>query len=335
VFIHAHKKGDQMTNTRTCPRCGTENRSDATNCAASRINLKFAQEHPAEIERMKQEDALRGQQANSPAEGTGASTASGGSLLLPGLLLFGAFVFVFCLGEAVHELGHFLAHRAYGTEVGFRLDPFGDSRILNGSSAPQETLGLTSLAGPMFNLLVGLAVSLSLWRLRRPALLPLLLWGPISLVQEGVTFSLGMLTPGGDADLMVRWGIPAALLIGLGILFFALGIAMICWLLPLVNLSPTDSFGRKFGVVMGSMVSFMFLRLLFSSLRSSNLIVENTVPLVFALLLATLVAALYAPLYPLLSRISRVELASTTWPAAVTSLALGFGMVILQLAVLN
>jgi len=302
------------------------------NCSVCRINLKFAQEHPAEVERMRQGDALRGQQVSSPSEGNGASK---GSLLLPGLLLFGAFVFAFCLGEAVHELGHFLAHRAYGNEVGIRLDPFGGSRILNGSSAPQETWGLTTLAGPMFNVLVGLTVSLSLWRIRKPVLLPLLLWGPISLVQEGVTFSLGMLTPGGDADLLVKWGIPAAVLIGLGILFFALGIAMICWLLPLVNLSPTDTFGRKFGVITGSMVSFMFLRLLFSSIRSPNLITENTVPLVFALLLATIVAALYGPLYPILSRISKVRLVSVTRPAAVTSVVLGVGMVVLQLIILN
>ncbi len=318
-----------------CPRCGSENPADAMNCAKCRINLQFALEHPAEIQRMKQEDAIRAKSEGSPAEGAGTPAVSGESLLRSGLLLFGAFVFAFCLGEAVHELGHFLAHRAYGTEVGIRLDPFGGSRILNGSSAPQETWGFTTLAGPLFNLLVGVTVSLALWRVRRPALLPLLLWGPISLIQEGVTFSLGMLTPGGDADLLVNWGIPAGVLIGLGILFFALGIAMICWLLPLVNLSPAYSFGRVFGVVTGSMVSFMFLRLLFSSIRSPNLITENTVPLVFALLLATLVAGLYKPLHPLLSRISRVKLADATWPAAVTSVALGVGMVVLQLAVLN
>ena len=30
------------------------------------------------------------------------------------LLLLGAFAFAFLLGEAAHELGHYLAHRAYG-----------------------------------------------------------------------------------------------------------------------------------------------------------------------------------------------------------------------------
>lgn len=326
-----------MMGTVTCPRCGTENRADAMNCVVCRINLRFAQEHPAEIERIKQEDARREQsEAGALANDlVGVPASQEKSILLPGLLLLGSFVFAFCLGEAVHELGHFVVHRAYGVNVGIKLDPFGGSMILHGSSAPQEIWGITSVAGPLLNLLVGMTLSLSLWRIRRPALLPLLLWGPISLVQEGVTFSLGMLTPGGDADLIVRWGVPAVLLISLGVLFLASGVAMICWLLPLVNLSPADSFSRKFGVVTGGMVSFMVLRLLFSSFCSPNLLVENTVPLVFSLLLATIVASLYAPLHSILSRISRTEPAAVTWPAVVVSMALGTGMVLFQLVSFN
>jgi hypothetical protein len=165
--------------------------------------------------------------------------------------------------------------------------------------------------------------------------LPLLLWGPTALVQEGVTFSLGMLTPGGDAQFIVEWGVPAGVLISLGILFLALGVALICWLLPLVNLSSTDSSGRKFGIVLGGMVSFFVLRLVVSSMRSSSAAMENTVPLIFSILLATVVVALYKPFNSILGRISRTKLASVTWPATSVSLALGVGMIVLQLFALN
>jgi hypothetical protein len=326
-----------MENTSTCPRCGAKNPVDATNCIACKINLHFAQEHPEEIEYIKQQDA-RNVQLDAAALVTDAermAVSNEKPLLLPVLLLLGSFIFAFCLGEAVHETGHFLAHRFYGVSVGIKLDPFGASHIINGSSAPQETMGITSLAGPMFNLLAGLVVSLSLWRIRKPMLLPLVLWGPTALVQEGVTFSLGMLTPGGDAQFIVEWGIPSALLISLGILFFALGIAMICWLLPLVGLSPTDSTSRKFSVVLGGMVSFFVIRLIFSSLRSSSALIENAVPLVFSILLALLVVALYQPVVTLLSRISKTRLASVTWPPTLVSLALGVGMVVFQLVALN
>jgi hypothetical protein len=144
-----------------------------------------------------------------------------------------------------------------------------------------------------------------------------------------------MLTPGGDADLIVRWGVPAVLLISLGVLFLVSGIAMICWLLPLVNLAPGNSYSRKFKIVTGGMVSFMVLRLLFSGLRSPNLLIENTVPLVFSILLATIVVFSYDPTYSILSRISRTELKSVNWPEAVFSTALGTGMVLFQLLSFN
>jgi hypothetical protein len=250
------------------------------------------------------------------------------------LLLLGSFTFVFLLGEAVHELGHFLAHRAYGVEVGIRLDPFGGSRILHGSNAPNEIMGITSLAGPLFNLLVGITVSLILWRKRNPWLLPLVLWGPVALVQEGVTFSLGMLTPGGDAQLIVDWGVPMAVLLGLGILFLFLGVAWIGGLLPLVNLSPSDSFLRKFAVVAGGMISFMVIRLLGSLLNAPNLLLENTVPLAFAFLLATLVVLLHRPLAPIFQRLSASEVFPVTRSEVVFALALGLGMILIQMMVL-
>lgn len=326
-----------MPDTVTCPRCGTENSADAMNCDACRINLRFALENPAEIERIKREDADRDQSVHDMlmAGRDGRSATTDEPILLPVLLLLGSFVFAFCLGEAVHELGHFFVHRAYGVEVGVRLDPFGGSRILQGSSAPQGILGITSLAGPLLNLLIGLTLSLSLWRIRRPLLLPMVLWGPLSLVQEGVTFSLGMLTPGGDAELIVDWGVPAFVLVSLGVLFLVLGIALICWLLPLVGLSPADSFSRKFGIVAGGMLTFMVIRLLVSGFGSPNLLVENTVPLVFSLLLATIVVVAYRRVYSVLGRVSRTQLESVTRREAVTSMALGVSMVLLQLVTFN
>jgi hypothetical protein len=326
-----------MEATRTCPRCGTKNPAEAINCISCGINLKSSQENPVEIEGIKLEGESIEQSGGSVMahDPGGVPYSKDRPILLPVLLLLGSFVFAFCLGEAVHEFGHFLVHRAYGVSVGIRLDPFGGSRILNGSSAPQEILGITSLAGPLLNLLVGMTVSLSLWWVRRPMLLPLVIWGPVALVQEGVTFSLGMLTPGGDAELIAEWGVPAVVIVGLGVLFLASGIAMICWLLPLVNLSPADSFGRKFGVVISGMVSFFVLRLVISSVSASSPVMENTVPLVFSILLATIVAGLYKPINSTLSRISNTRLASITWPAPMVSIALGVGMIVFQLVTFN
>jgi hypothetical protein len=255
--------------------------------------------------------------------------------LLPVLLLLVSFVFAFCLGEAIHELGHFFAHRAYGVDVGIRLDPFGGSHIIDGSLAPPEIWGITSAAGPLLNVVAGLTLTLALWRWRRPVFLPLLLWGPIALVQEGVTFSLGLLTPGGDAALIAGAGVPAGLILGAGILFLALGVAGVCLVLPQAGLSPSASFPFRLRVVAGGMVSFMVARLLFSPVTSPGQAGENVLPLAFSLLLAAAVAALYGPVHRFLGYLSETEPVTVPQFAVALSGLLALGMVAFQLAWFN
>ncbi|MEJ2209467.1 MAG: hypothetical protein P8129_10575 [Anaerolineae bacterium] len=297
-----------------------------------RINLAFARENPAEIRRIRQEAAV-GARLDARLDGGSAQAADSDEPgLLPALLLCGAFVFSFSLGEAIHELGHFLAHRAYSVDVGIRLDPFGGSHIIGGSLAPREIWGITSAAGPLFNVTIAVSVLVVLWRLRRPVLLPLLLWGPIALVQEGVTFSLGLLTPGGDAALIVESGVPAGFVLSTGILFLALGVSGVCLVLPQAGLSPSASFPCRLGIVVGGMVPFMVARLLFSPLTSPGQSGENVLPLLFALLLASAVAGLEGPVHRLLGRLPGPEPVAVPRLAVVLSAVLAWGMVTFQLA---
>ncbi|MEJ2608321.1 MAG: hypothetical protein P8Z41_16870, partial [Anaerolineales bacterium] len=252
------------------------------------------------------------------------------SILKPVLFLFASFTFVFCLGEAVHEFGHFLAHRAYGYDAGVILDPFGGSRTL-GSASPRAIWGITSATGPLFNLLLASIVFSLLWSRRRPAVFPFLLWGPVAMIQEGVTFSFGYLTPGGDAALIVEWGIPLVVVLGFGVFLLISGIITICWLLPLVNLSPGDSFIRKITVVAGGMVSFMLLRWMHAVIVSPDLAQENLIPLVFSLLLAFIVVLLYKPALSRLNQKAEVQSGTIEWANVVTAIVLAVGVVLFQL----
>lgn len=319
-----------------CPRCKAENPPGAMNCTVCHINLKFALENPAEVERLVQENARSGGAAEGAwaKEGMAVSAPTEEPVLRPVLLLLGSFTFAFCLGEAVHELGHYLAHRAYGYDVGLVLDPFGGSHTL-GSTSPQEIWGVTTAAGPLLNLLVSMTLFALLWRKRRPALLPLLLWAPLALVQEGVNFSLGSLTPGGDFELIVNWGFPAPLLLALGIIFLTCGVVLLCWELPLVGLSVGDSFSRKLTIVAGGMASFMLVRALFVGLTSPGYAQEEVTTLIFSLLLAAIVSLLFDPVQMLLKHITKVDPASIGWREVYMSIALGLGMVLFQLAFFN
>jgi hypothetical protein len=203
------------------------------------------------------------------------------------LLLAGAFTFAFLLGEFVHDSGHYLCHQAYGnTQVQVHFDPFGGTRIIEASGLPDRVLAITSAAGPFANLFLGLTSFFLLWRKRSPQLLPLLLWGPIALIQEGVTFSLGLLTPGGDAQWIAILGIPLPIILITGITFLITGLCLVALLFYLAGMRRDDPFGQKLSILFAGMCSLMLIRNIHSFWVAPFQIMENLIPLVFYLLLA-------------------------------------------------
>ncbi|NIP54557.1 MAG: hypothetical protein GWN30_36630, partial [Gammaproteobacteria bacterium] len=108
--------------------------------------------------------------------------------------------------------------------------------------------------------------------------------------QEGITFSLGFLTSGGDAEWIAAVGIPAALILTTGILCILAGIVAITLLLPLAGVEADSSYWKRLLIVLLGMGSFMLLRSAHSFIASPDSIMENLVPLIFSLLLAVIVA---------------------------------------------
>lgn len=255
-------------------------------------------------------------------------------LILPLLGLFSAFTFAFIANEGIHEAGHWLAHRAYGASVRVVLDPFGASRIVGAenSSAPPA---VTSVAGPALSVLFSGVLFFALWRWRRSAPAAFLFMFPVALIQEGVTFSLGLLTPGGDASHVAAWGIPVPLLAVLGVGLLVAGVAILGLLLPLAGVSPNNGGRRNLILIGAAMIGLMLLRFAVSvGLRSGDSL-EATVPLVFSLLLAAATAAVFAPVQRRLGvRLVVMERAPAIFRAS-GGLVLAVAVIILQLSILN
>lgn len=249
------------------------------------------------------------------------------------LLLAGAFTFAFLLGEMTHESGHYLAHLVFGTpDVGVHLDPFGGSRIVGFPPNPDVVVaGVTSAAGPLLNLVLGITTFLGLWRYRKPVLLPLLLWGPVSMVQEGVTFSLGLLTPGGDAQWIVSLGVPVIIVLVWGTVFLLAGVCTISLLFPVAGVGVSCSFWKKYIIVLVGMGSLMLLRAIHSILVSPVSALENLVPLVFSILLAAMAVWLNKPVVSMIEEVPPSPLPTINWPALVSALVLGVGIFIFQI----
>jgi len=248
------------------------------------------------------------------------------------LLLAGSFTFAFLLGEMVHEYGHYFAHLAFGnSNVQVILNPFGNSRILGVQSQPLAEMGVTSAAGPLTNLLLGLTLFFLLRDKRHILFLPFLLWGPVALIQEGVTFSLGLLTPGGDAEWVAAWGPPAPVILAAGIFLLLAGVVTLTWLLQKMGLLA-ESPGQNYLVIVAGMGSLMFLRSIYAFLSAPTLVLENLVPALFSLLLALIVVLLVKPVRARMKNPSKRILPSASWQVTAWAMFLGASLFCLQLA---
>lgn len=252
------------------------------------------------------------------------------------LLLAGAFTFSFLLGEMVHDSGHYFCHLAHGNhQVQVHFDPFGGTHISGANGLPDHVLGVTSAAGPMTNLILGLVSFFLLWRVRRPVLLPFLLWGPVAMIQEGVTFSLGLLTPGGDGQWIMVLGIPQAFILMTGIFLLIAGMIGITLLLPLAGIKVDDSPRQNFMIILVSMCSLMLVRSAHAVLVAPGAVMENLIPLVFSLLLAAIISLSYRKITQVAGKFSITEPALVAGSAAALALILGAGMFALQLFLLK
>ena len=203
--------------------------------------------------------------------------------------------------------------------------------IVGVTSLPDKVISVTSATGPLFDLLLAVTCLLLLWRIRRPALLPFLLWGPIAMIQEGVNFSLGMMTPGGDAQWIAAMGIPRPILVLTGSLLIVAGVKTISLLLPLTDIESDAPFKDKFLIVLLGMCSLMFIRFIHSAVASPTSVVENLVPLIFSLLLAVFVVVLYKPTNENAHAVKEKP-RPVTWSVTASSLTLGISLFLFQLA---
>ena len=244
------------------------------------------------------------------------------------LLLLGAFAFAFCLGMTVHELGHLVAIRLLGiTEVTVSVHPFRPS--YTSWNATRGGLGYVDAAGPLGNVLLSTVVVALLWRKRSPYLLPLLLWAPMAYIGEGFNSMMQLLldVPGSDSVNIVVAGAPFAVVLATAAVLFIVGVVTFCLQLPLLGVSPRDSFWRVLCILVIGLAPYMILVLLYAVAFSPPDITRGVVLLAFVTLLATLLAAICRPLRRILGRHTDIDAAAASWGAAQVSLGTGVGMV--------
>lgn len=240
--------------------------------------------------------------------------------------------FVLNASVAVHEMGHLLLDRLYGLDASIVLDPFGGSYTVLAQPWPADMSLLPVLAGPLANVAAGVLLFLGLWGRRSPYLLPLMLWGPVALIQESTTALVQMITreAGTDWVLINRGGMAAWLIVVLAAVGLVVGLAGLYMLLPVAGLAPETPLSARLGTLVLGMGGFSGLMLALSfALGYSDGQLRN----LRLTILAVLIAMLLALSYPRVRKLRHAEVMEVPPGAVLTAMALGSVVFLLFLAV--
>lgn len=150
------------------------------------------------------------------------------------------------------------------------------------------------------------------------------------MIKEGVNFSLGMMTPGGDAQWIAALGVPRPLLLLTGSFLLVAGVKTISPLLPLIDIQRDEPFKDNFLIVLLGMCSLILIRFIHSVVASPVSVMENPIPLIFSLLLAIFVELSYKPISGNMLAVKE-KTKPITWSVTASSLVLGLSLFVFQL----
>lgn len=255
-------------------------------------------------------------------------------------LIFGAAGFSFNIGNIVHEFGHAVADWICGipiSNIHVIIHPFFSPHMDIEGGIPDSMIGWPDAAGPLANVTIGLIIFTISWKKRTPFTFPLLLWGPLACVQEGISQIMTLSDHGSDAARMIAAGFPEPLLIVISILLILTGIFLFGLVFPVAGISMTTHFFKRLGIITAGMIPYGLLTLLISVLAGPNQQdISRSYNIIggFAII-AVIVAAAYSPVELLTQRFRIRTDFQVQWSHGICAIGLLAVIVIPQLLFLN
>ena len=273
------------------------------------------------------------------------------SLVRATVLFMGASIFAYLFAVTVHEFAHYLVAIILGVpEKGIVLHPF-DLSYNRYAGDLSRALGtplrraFSGVSGPLLNMLLGVIVSLLLWRKRSSRWIPILMWGSIALIQESVNMIGGIMD---YPDIISDWvyvmlaGVSPLIVGLLAVVILITGCIWMLLLLPLAGVRPEDAFWKKLLIILSGIPMLLLGAVVYVSLLGSStispasLVLQRRITaLVASLILLVGIAALHKPLFPILDRISHSQPAQLSWRDTLPAVGLGVTIFVLQLVFFN
>jgi hypothetical protein len=191
------------------------------------------------------------------------------------------------------------------------------------------------MGGQIIGLPLSIAVTLLLWRRRKPMLLPLLMsatvvcTGNFIAVLDSISSYPGFVFDYGWALFV---GVPPSILWAIGIASLVFGIILMNLLIPLAGIEGNEPFWKVLLLNLSTWPLYLAVRLIFQSAVGRN--IEGPISfLILGVIIATLTALTFKPVYRLVGRIIYTQPVipspGSTW------LALGLGVSMTLLLVVS
>ena len=255
---------------------------------------------------------------------------SGKDLLKSMLFLASSFILAYCLQITVHELGHYSAGWFTDAEGGrVILHPFLNSQVIFTKVPSTSSQVLIGVMGVVADIALATILALFAWRKRNVFTLPLLMWGAIAFIGEGIGM-LGNIAAlpysYDDVGQLMLIGISPTPLIPLSIIFVASGLIMMILIMPLSGVSPEDSFLKKMIAFFCCLPLYFTLAILYIKVFDPQNNVDTLdirlMQLQIGLVFTILLAAVYKPLDKFLGQMMKTKVVSQPeWSEVLYALA--------------
>ena len=234
-----------------------------------------------------------------------------GSVLARSLIfLASSFLLAFCLQVTVHELGHFLTGLLAGAQGGqLFLHPFYNSQVVFESTLDVNGLVWVGVMGIGLDLLLATPLAMLAWRKQSPLFLPILMWGSIAYIGEGI----GMLSSLAvypeyyeDITQLFRLGVSPAPIAVVSVVLVLIGLIWLALVTPTAGLAEGAPFWKRLSVYLCSLPLYFGLAIVYIRIfnpTDTNTLAVRTQQLLISLVFALLLALLHQPIHRLMKRL--------------------------------
>lgn len=222
-----------------------------------------------------------------------------------------SFIIAFLVQLVVHEFGHYISGVLVGAKGGqVILHPFYNSKVVFSSTPGMTAEIIIGISGIVLDLVLATTIGVLLWKKRNVKWLPLLMWGAIAYIGEGI----GMLSSLAvypqfieDITQLFRIGVPSYLIVVVSIVFVIIGLVWMILVIQMSGVAEKESFLKRLFAYLCSLPLYFALSMLFIKLfnpQDIDILSVRMMQMQISIILALLMTFFHKPIISILKKLA-------------------------------